>query len=181
AVQLGFCEEIAAGAIQYLFALGAAFRSAFYTRHDVLLFAFYVLAAGGKDLSPSVTSSLFTRLRATIPFLGCTRLRRDGPRHYIVLSELAGEHLISDPPHSTRARVPAPHKPPAPHNLPITLSLIGNHARDLVRVGIAHQSRTAQFALPLLVLRGQDVAQVRVSPFYLSGGGLLEAFRRALM
>ena len=101
-------------------------------------------------------------------------------RRYIVLSGLAGEHVIGDPPHSTRARVPAPHNPPVPHN-PLTLSLIWNHARDLVRVGIAHQGRTAQFALPLLVLRGQDVAQVRVSPLYLSGGGLLEAFRRALM
>src|SRR6185437_13142655 len=37
-VQLGFSQEIAAGALQYLFALGAAFGSAFDTRHGVLLF-----------------------------------------------------------------------------------------------------------------------------------------------
>src|SRR5205823_1657726 len=36
-VQLGFCEEITAGAFQYLFALSAAFGSAFYTRHVLLL------------------------------------------------------------------------------------------------------------------------------------------------
>src|SRR5207245_10933313 len=42
-----FCEEISARAIQYLFALGAAFSPAFYTRHGLLLFIFY-LAAGGR-------------------------------------------------------------------------------------------------------------------------------------
>src|SRR5689334_11933614 len=38
AVQLGFSQEITAGAIKYFFALGAAFGSAFDTRHGVLLF-----------------------------------------------------------------------------------------------------------------------------------------------
>src|SRR6185312_11991852 len=53
-VQLGFSQEIAAGALQYLFALGAAFGSAFDTRHGVLLFFWRSMqdrnsAAGGKE------------------------------------------------------------------------------------------------------------------------------------
>src|SRR5262249_31758860 len=36
-VQLRFCQVITTGAVQYLFAFGAAFGPAFYTRHVVLL------------------------------------------------------------------------------------------------------------------------------------------------
>src|SRR5258707_13848288 len=53
AVQLRFGEEITASAFKYLFSFRAAFGSAFYTRHSILLFAFSVLAAGGNDHSPS--------------------------------------------------------------------------------------------------------------------------------
>jgi hypothetical protein len=51
-VEFRFSEEVSARAIKYFLALGAAFGSAFYTWHGFLLFAFYVLAAGGKDDSP---------------------------------------------------------------------------------------------------------------------------------
>src|SRR6266496_742732 len=38
AVEFGFCQEITAGAVQYLFTFRATFRPAFYTRHGVAPF-----------------------------------------------------------------------------------------------------------------------------------------------
>src|ERR1039458_7751494 len=46
---------------------------------------------------------------------------------------------------------------------------------------VAHQGCFAQLAFAFLVLRRQDVAQVRMSALHLAGGGFLEALGRAFV
>src|SRR6185437_2907115 len=154
-VQLGFSQEIAAGALQYLFALGAAFGSAFDTRHGVLLFFWRSMqdrnsAAGGKEK----IRSLFTR---------SSTLWRGRPRPRLLLlrrkRRRTGERAC---PHTDK-------------------SLVRNHALDFGGVRRIHQHRVAQFPFPLLVLRGQDVAQVRMSALHLASRRLFEALGSALV
>ena len=74
-----------------------------------------------------------------------------------------------------------PRLPPQPDRLTIAgrPGLVGNHPLDLRLVGRVNKLRLPQMALTLLVLRGQDVAQVRMPPFHLPGRCFLEALRRS--
>src|SRR5207245_10480119 len=101
--------------------------------------------------------SLFTRLQAQAQFLGCTRILR--------------ATIKSDSAHVAQAKSPAPHIP----------SLIRDHARDSKLISMTHQSRSAQFAFPLLGFGRQYMTQMRMSALDLPAGRLLKSFRRALM
>jgi hypothetical protein len=63
----------------------------------------------------------------------------------------------------------------APHNL------IRNHSLDFGCIGVADQRPATQLAFALLVLRGQDVAQICFMALYLACPGLLEALGRAFV
>jgi hypothetical protein len=58
---------------------------------------------------------------------------------------------------------------------PLSLFLVRDHPHDLFKVCVAYKHGTAEMFLALLRLRGQDVAQVRFVPLYLSRPGFLEA------
>jgi len=60
-------------------------------------------------------------------------------------------------------------------------SLIRNHSFYFGRVGIAYQIAATQLAFALLVFRGQDVAQKRMSALHFSGRSFLEALSSAFV
>jgi hypothetical protein len=69
----------------------------------------------------------------------------------------------------TRTKVSAPH------------DLVRNHSFYFRRIRFAYQDAAAKSALPLLVLRSQDVPQKCVRPLYFSSRGFLEALSGAFM
>src|SRR5262249_19377754 len=91
-VQLGFCEEIPAGALQYLFAALAAFGTTFYARHGLLLFVpgFRRLCGWRQSvLVQSLFTRLFFRLRLSTDRSQAGRtlsLVRDHPHDFRVIS-----------------------------------------------------------------------------------------------
>jgi len=60
-------------------------------------------------------------------------------------------------------------------------TLVRDHSFNFWCVCIAHQNRLAEFLFSLLRLRGQDVAQMRMSALYFSGCGFLKPLRGAFM
>src|SRR5215472_12206332 len=65
--------------------------------------------------------------------------------------------------------------------LPPFRSIVRNHPFYFGGVGVANQYRLGQLVFALLPFRGQDVAQMRMPPLHLSGGGFLEALGGALV
>ena len=61
------------------------------------------------------------------------------------------------------------------------LTLVRDHPHDFFKVCVAHQHSTAEMFFALLGLGGQDVAEVRFVPLYLSRPGLLEALGSAFV
>ncbi len=60
-------------------------------------------------------------------------------------------------------------------------TLVRDHSFNFWCVCIAHQNRLAEFLFSLLRLRGQDVAQMRMSALYFSGCCFLKPLRGAFM
>jgi len=59
--------------------------------------------------------------------------------------------------------------------------LVRDHAHYFFKVCVTHQHSAAEMFLALLGLGGQDVAEVRFVPLYLSRPGLLEALGSAFV
>jgi hypothetical protein len=62
-----------------------------------------------------------------------------------------------------------------------SISLVRNHPQDFWQIGIADHGCHVQFAFPLRVLRGQDVAQKSLAALYLPRRSLLEALGSAFV